>query len=173
MSTRSVLFAGVLAVVAVALSGCGYSIRPPYDANIHTVYVPMFESDLYRRGLEQELTEAVIKQIEQTTPYKVVRSEEADTVLKGRIRALDKRVRVQTPQDEPRLIQTTAIVELEWRDLRTGRVLSSGQVGLPDGFQLRGSADYAPELGQTMATARHQMVQNLARQIVALMEEPW
>jgi len=133
----------------------------------------MFRSELYRRGLEQELTEAVVKQIELTTPYKVVRSEEADTVLEGTIRALDKRVRVETPEDEPRLIQTNLIIDVQWRDLRTGKVLSSGQVTLPDGFRIRDSADYAPELGQSMATARFQMTQRLAKQIVALMEEPW
>ena len=161
------------ATLALVIAGCGYSTRPPYDMNIRTVYVPMFESEVFRRGIEQELTEAVIKQIELTTPYKVVRSEQADTVLKGTIRAVTKRLRVDTPEDEPRLIQANLIVDVEWRDLRTGKVLSSGQVPVPDGFRIRGAADYAPELGQTMATARHQLAQRLAQQIVALMEEPW
>ncbi len=49
------------------LSGCAAyhignsSLFPP---DIHTVYVPMFESDSFRRDLGERLTEAVCKEIE-------------------------------------------------------------------------------------------------------------
>ena len=40
--------------------------------DVSTVYVPMIESGSYRRDLGERLTEAVAKQIELKTPYKVV-----------------------------------------------------------------------------------------------------
>jgi hypothetical protein len=38
---------------------------------------------------------------------------------------------------------------------------------------LLGSTSFAPEPGQSMATATQDTVNNLARQIVGLMEVPW
>src|SRR4051794_5653984 len=89
-----------LAVAAwlTMLTGCaGYragaaSLYPP---DIHTIYVPIFESDSFRRNLGERLIEAVIKQIEATTPYKVVNTPQADSVLTGRILGDTKRVTVE------------------------------------------------------------------------------
>ena len=66
-----------LALAAAALSGCessghftvlGYTTRPNYDTCIHTVYVPTFSSqvmiDSTRRTLHEDLTKAVIREIE-------------------------------------------------------------------------------------------------------------
>ena len=68
--------------------GCaGYQIgnQSLYPLEIHTVYVPMFQSNSFRRNLGERLTEAVVKEIEKRTPYKVVSDPNADSVLTGRI----------------------------------------------------------------------------------------
>ena len=70
------------------LSGCaGYQIgnQSLYPPDIHTVYVPMFESKSFRRDLGERLTEAVAKEIELKTPFKVVNDPNADSVLTGRL----------------------------------------------------------------------------------------
>src|SRR5436190_23661824 len=68
-----------------------YTTRPNYDTSIHTVRVPIFENVTMRRGLEFDLTRAVIREIEAKTPYKVVSAGcAADTELKGRIVTLNK-----------------------------------------------------------------------------------
>jgi len=160
------------ATLASALAGCGYSTRPMHPCNIQTVYIPMFQSKVFRRGLEFQLTEAVAKEIELKTPYKVVRSENADTTLKGEIRSVRKRVIIQTPEDEPRELETAVVVHVEWRDNRTGELLcNTDSEGVP--FLVRANSEYAPELGQTTATAIQETVNKLAVQIVAMMEEPW
>src|SRR5262245_15270336 len=78
-----------------ALSGCasggnfslfGYTTAPLYDDAIRTVYVPIFENVSFRRGLEFDLTRAVVREIEAKTPFKVVNCrEQADTELHGKI----------------------------------------------------------------------------------------
>jgi len=55
--------------------------RTLYPPDIHTVYVPIIESNSYRRQLGEWLTEAVAKEIENVTPFKVVNTPEADSVL--------------------------------------------------------------------------------------------
>ena len=52
-----------------------------YAPDVATVYVPMIESDSYRRDLGERLTEAVVKEIELKTPYKVVSTPDADSIL--------------------------------------------------------------------------------------------
>src|SRR5215471_14643559 len=77
--------------LAAATAGCGYSIRPPYDTNIRTVYVPVFRSLSFRRDIQLQMTELVIKEIEKRTPFKVVgKPDEADTILEGMINYAEK-----------------------------------------------------------------------------------
>ena len=160
------------ATFATALAGCGYTTRPMYPCTIQTVYVPMFDTKVFRRGLEFQLTEAVCKELEQKTPYKIVRVDNADTTLKGEIKSVRKRVLIQTPEDEPRALETALAVDVELRDNRTGALLCNGQTpGVP--FVVRSDSTFAPELGQTTATAIKDMIDKLAVQIVAMMEEPW
>ena len=45
---------------------------------INTVSVPIFENDTYRRGLEYQLTEAVQKEIQTRTPYRLARGTDAE-----------------------------------------------------------------------------------------------
>ena len=77
---------------AISICGCqGYKLGSLdlYRPDIRTVYVPMIQSDSYRKGLGEQLTEAVVKEIEAKTPYKVVGREKADTILE--VRLVDER----------------------------------------------------------------------------------
>ena len=143
-----------------------------YPVTIQTVYVPMFDTKVFRRGLEFQLTEAVCKELEKKTPYKIVRCDNADTTLKGEIKSVRKRVLFQTPENEARELEMALAVDVEWRDNRTGALLCNGQTpGVP--FVVRADSTFAPELGQTTATSIQQMIDKLAVQVVAMMEEPW
>ena len=96
--------------------GCaGYQIgtRTLYRPDIRTVYVPMFESDSLRRNLGERLTEAVVREIELKTPYKVVHRADADSILAARIISDTKRVVAEDVNDIPRDIETDLIVQVE------------------------------------------------------------
>jgi hypothetical protein len=155
--------------------GCGYSLRPMYPAQVRTVHVPMAKSNDFRRGLEFRLTESIVKEIEEKTPYKVVDRDRADTVLEARILGLGKRVRNETPTDEPRELQLNLVVEVTWHDLRNGLLLRGPEeIALPPTLQrVARTADMVPEIGETFATASQEAIDDLAEQIVAMMEEPW
>src|SRR5207248_2899193 len=64
-----------------------------------------------------------IRQIEMITPYKVVQ-EGADTELRGTIVAFTKQPLNYNQFNTPREVETALTVELIWRDLRTGKILS-------------------------------------------------
>jgi hypothetical protein len=138
------------------------------------VHVPVFESESFRRGLGELLTEAVVKEIERRTPYKVVGPYEADSVLRGRLVADAKNVLGENKYDDPRILQTTLQVEITWTDNAGGAVLGTATV--PVGAlaaQITEPEAFIPEAGQSISTAHLEAVRDLARQIVNQMEAWW
>ena len=153
----------------LTLAGCSaYRVGTSslYPPDIQTVYVPMFESDSFRRYLGERLTEAVIKEIELQTPYKVVGSPQADSVLTGRIINEAKRVIVENRFDEPRNIEYNIAVQISWVDrknktghlgefeLLSGRLLRSVEVQNGERYHPGGLAKHGDSLWLPVAEYR-------------------
>src|SRR3954470_5944977 len=66
-------------------STSGYQWRSLYREDVRTVAVPIFTNKTFRRGVEFQLTGAIVRQLEAKSPYKVVPKERADTILEGEI----------------------------------------------------------------------------------------
>lgn len=186
MSAEATLYVRRWLMLAVALglgsllalmAGCaGYRVGAAslYPPDIHTVYVPVFESDSFRRYLGERLTEAVVKEIELKTPYKVVDSPQADSILYGRIVNDTKRVIVENRFDQPRETEVNMVVQVGWVDRKGDLVGTQTSVPLPPAMaEIGQSGMLVPEFGQSVATAQQESIQRLAEQIVALMEMPW
>lgn len=159
----------VLAAAALCLgsTGCGYSMRQPYPQHIKTVYVEMFQSREFRRGLEFTLTEALQKRILQDTPYKIADKSTADTMISGEV----LEVRQGTLGREfntgyPRQLQATFIIRFQWKDLRNGQIL----VDRPRFIQ---SVEYAPPTGVTFDNAADLGLDQLAERVVEQMMSSW
>jgi hypothetical protein len=163
--------------VLLAVPGCiGYRVGNAslYAPDVHTVYVPVFESESFRRNLGERLTEAVVKQIEANTPYKVVGSPQADSVLSGRIVAEGKHVIVEDRFDQPREVESRMVVQVRWVDRRGDLIGQEMATPVPsDILELTAHGTFVPEFGQSGATAQQDALNRLARQIVAQMEVPW
>lgn len=156
------------------LTGCGYMVGSPYRQDVRTVHVPIFKNETFRRGYELQLTEAVQKQIQQQTSYRLAGAGYADTELTGRIVSIDKRVTNQTRFDDPRGLELAMAVEVRWTDRRTGQVLAQQQIPLDvQTAHVIAQTTFSPEPGQSLATATQDLTNQLARQIVGLMEVPW
>jgi hypothetical protein len=116
----------------------GYTTRPNYDTRIKTIRVPIFQNKTFIRGVEFDLTKAVIREIEQKTPYKVVGPNcNADTELTGTITTFTKGLLNVNQINEVREAETTLACEVVWRDLRTGEYLTKpirrpGQPRVPE-----------------------------------------
>ncbi|HVW02632.1 MAG TPA: LPS assembly lipoprotein LptE [Planctomycetaceae bacterium] len=172
---RAALCAVVAAVAAAGLSGCGYTLGNAYQSEIRSVCVPIFESKQFRRDVEFQLTEAVQTQIKERTPFRLVKEEDgADTKLIGRILDVRKSVLGTNRYDDARQLGITFVVEVTWEDLRSGEVLAQRSVDLPAAVvQFTSNSDFAPEIGQSLATAYQQAIKDMATQIVDMMEKPW
>jgi hypothetical protein len=178
IASRFVRTVSTLLVAAFAAgTGCArYQVgtHSLYSCDIRTVYVPVFESNSFRRGLGERLTEAVQKEIENRTPYKVVGDPNADSILTGRILTEAKGVSVEVPTDEPRELQYYFTLQLEWKDKDGVELQPSQPVAMPRNLvTVFNNNSFYPELGQSITTVEQEAINQLARQIVGFMEKPW
>jgi len=145
----------------------GYHWGLKYPEGIHTVAVPIFSSKDFHRGVEFDVTGALIKQIEAFTPYKVVDRDRADTILEGEIvsimpYALSNSAQTNTPQE----MEYQLTVNFTWKVIRTGRVLVHRT-------NYRQVTVYYPTLGEADYVGSQTAAQSLAASIVHEMESPW
>lgn len=163
-----------LLLALLAAPGCGYMLGSAYQAEIRSVHVPTFTSNAFRRGIEFQLTEAVQREIKKRTPFRLAKEPQADTRLTGHIVEVKKDVLGESGFDDPRELQLRLAVEVTWEDLRSGRILSRQVIPLePEVVHLISQAEFAPEVGQSLATGTSQAVDRMARRIVDMMEAPW
>jgi hypothetical protein len=128
-----------LAALAPLAAGCkgGFSVfgyragaDALYDPNIRTVYVPLFNNRSFQtspyRGFEVDVTQAVIREIGKTTPFRVTSEfEKADTELLGNVAQITTTILNRNQQNLTREAEITVFVDVVWRDLRDGKVLSN------------------------------------------------
>jgi hypothetical protein len=177
-SVRCGILIATLALLGTGCVGYRFGNNTLYAPNVRTIYVPVFQSDSFRTtpgvDLGERLTEAVCKEIEKRTPFKVVGSAEgADSVLTGRIVADTKRMVVESPTDQSRQVEMNIQALVTWAD-RGGAVLATGAVPVPAAsVDVGQAAMLVPEYGRSVVSTQQEGIQRMARQIVGLMEEPW
>ena len=163
--------------ILLFLPGCaGYQIgqRSLYRPDIRTIHVPVVYSDSFRRHLGERLTEAIVKEIELKTTYKVVDADSADSVLSVRLASDSKRILAENRFDEPRDIETDLFAQISWVDRRGDLIMSHDDVpAAPLLLNIGQSANFVPEGGQSLATAQQETIQRMAEQIVGQMELAW
>jgi len=141
-----VLIAAVVALAAVI--GCqggpptilGYRLGGAalYDTNIKTVYVPVSYNRAFQttpnRGIEVDVTRAVVREIGAKTPFKVVSDPAAaDTELLMNVVDISKTILNRNQQNLTREAEVVVTVDVLWRDLRDGTILSAPRKGRTPG----------------------------------------
>src|SRR5207249_271288 len=141
---------GCLALVGC--SGCGYQTCGLYRENIRTVYIDMFQSKEFRRGIEFQLTEALRKQIDRSTPYRNAPRVRADTILSGEVLEWQEGTLGRDPYtDLPRETAGTLVIRFRWQDMRTGKLLV-------DQPRFVTTVEYVRPVGETIFHAREEAV---------------
>jgi hypothetical protein len=159
---------------ASAVAGCGYTLGTPMVQGVRTVHVPVFKSESFRRNLDYLLTEAVQKEIRTRGGYRLDDADTADTILRGRIIEIRKTPLSENRLDDPRELQLMVGAEVTWIDRRSGRVLQQQTFPVgPELTQQASNVSFAPEVGQSLATAQQESATRLALKIVDLLEAPW
>lgn len=220
IGSRRLFLRFVASAPFAVLAGCrgttpsifGYQLGAAalYDQDITSVYVPVFSNRALQttpyRGLEVDITDALVREIGRTTTFKVVSDpSRADTELIGNVVQIQKQILNRTQQNTVRDGDVIVTVDVVWRDLRSGEILSSprrprlpGMPPLPsDGTaipfdptippqaptvperqaivpaRIVAIGRFVPELGETNASAVRRIQDQVAVQIVSMMEKKW
>ncbi len=162
----------VFPVLFLFICGCGYSLRPPYNETVKTIYLPMIKpGNRFRQDLNIRLTQMLRQEITTRTPYKVVGNpEEADVTLEGVVLFDNKNVMVENPYNLPRHILATLSVNVRLVDNRLG--LEKRETLYPES-RVSESAIFDPEIGEPAVVGFEKVMEKLVRDIVNMLEEPW
>lgn len=147
----------------------GWSMAWTHPDRFRSISVPMFENQTYFRGLETELTRALVVELEASTPYKVTGPGTADTLLRGKIRSAELiplSKGLETGLSDEMLFK--ASIDFEWIDLATGEPIVSRE-------DFAASALFIPSrpAQETIDLGRFGVVQQLATDLVDAMREDW
>jgi hypothetical protein len=165
------------AVGMIATGGCAaYQFGPQtmFRSDVRTIYVPIARNETFRHDLGVRLTESVIRQIQERTPYLVTGDPTADSVLTCRFTSETKRVLTETETDEVRALDMVVAVDASWVN-RQGRVLMENRL-LPDGnlaLYFSQGTRVVPEAGQSIESELQDAIDDLAERIVSQMELRW
>lgn len=167
--------------LALAAAGCGYHQSNDYNdkpqrgyvwhslyrEDIRTVAVPIFTNKDFHRGIEFQLTKALVNQIELQTPYKVVDRAKADTILEGEITTVrNNYLSLDRDTELPQEQMLTVTVNFVWKDLRTGKILV-------DRKDFQQSTTYYPTLGESSYLGAQSNAEKLALAIVQQLQADW
>jgi hypothetical protein len=155
-----------LILIFAFISGCGYSTKSLISRKINSIYIPVFENNTFRRGLEFELTKAVKDEIMSKTNLRIVQKDNADTILTGKILKVTEGILTQDITDNIVESRLTIYVNIKLEDRRTGRVLISES-------NLKNSAEFIVKRGETIDSAAEEGLLALAKVIVYHLEDKW
>ncbi len=167
----------MVASLLCLLSGCAlYQYGPSslYRPDIRTVHVPIIRNNTFRHDLGVRLTEAVVKEIENRTPFKVAGDPNADSTLFVTLVSETKSVLTETASDDPRALDAVISAQADWVT-RGGEKLLQNTVAPGQGVAISFGQDsrFVPEAGQSADTAYQVAIEKMAQRIVSQMEMRW
>jgi hypothetical protein len=111
------------ALILALLVSCGYKAGSLLPDHIKKIYIPTFENETTRYGIEQDLTTLVTEAFTNDNRLSVVSEGEADAMLRGVIIGYEKGAltfdRAQTVDE----FKIEITVSVEFEDLHEGKVL--------------------------------------------------
>jgi hypothetical protein len=168
------LFALLLLAVTAGCASYRVGYQSLYRPDVRTVFVPVFESESLRPHLGERLTEAVIREIQTRTPYKVVATPDADSTLSGTIIRDSKRVSARNRYNDARGIDLELAAEARWVNSRGDVLMQTTAIPFaPLGVSTVADSHFIPEAGQSLSAAQQDAIERIAREIVGQMEVWW
>ena len=165
----------IVTLASAVLAGCaadptkGWSTASVWSDDIRTVSVGVFANATPNSGFEFEFADALIKEIEARTPYKVTAPGRADTIVTGRIQRVEhtqlSKSRVTGLSEE---VTVSVTIDLSWTDLRTGETLLELESFTANSLFVPSNPTQEPiELGE------FGVAQRLAHDVVTEMQTDW
>jgi len=162
-------------MVCISCTSCeidptvGYSSSSLYPKQYQSIAIPIFQNSTMTRDVEFMLTDAIIKEIQVRSPYRVVDKHVAETLLTGTITSMNLRTlsRSQTTGLDNEVL-FKVVIDFEWYDQVNGNRI----VGRKN---FASSAVFIPSRpsSEPLEIGQFAVVQQLASDIVDQMQASW
>jgi len=162
-------------MVCISCTSCeidptvGYSSSSLYPKQYQSIAIPIFQNSTMTRDVEFMLTDAIIKEIQVRSPYRVVDKHVAETLLTGTITSMKlstlSRSRTTGLDNE---VLFKVVIDFEWYDQVNGNRI----VGRKN---FASSAVFIPSRpsSEPLEIGQFAVVQQLASDIVDQMQASW
>ena len=154
-----------LLALACALAGCGYSFHGTLPDHIKTVAVPIFVNRTQQPAVESVITRAIVDAFATNGRLRVVRAEDADSILEGEVIGYSVGPIAVDPSLTVQQYRLGVTLTLRMRDLRRNEVLFQQSFSEQADFRVAGS------VAQTIsveAGALQQAANEIGRSVVSL-----
>jgi Lipopolysaccharide-assembly len=157
-------------LVMAACSGAkGFRAGTTLPSKYRSIAVPIFQNATYDRQVGYQLTEALQKQVQQSSAYAITSEGAADTVLRGKVTKVDiRQISQSLGTGLTEELGVTVTIDWEWVDMRTGRPIVAR-----NGFSSSGVVVASRPQAEPLDLARYQAIQRLAEDVVANMQADW
>ena len=162
-------------MVCISCASCetdptvGYSSSSLYPKQYQSIAIPIFQNSTMTRDVEFMLTDAIIKEIQVRSPYRVVDKHVAETILTGTITSmkLSTLSRSQTTGLDNEVL-FKVVIDFEWYDQVNGNRI----VGRKN---FASSAVFIPSRpsSEPLEIGQFAVVQQLASDIIDQMQASW
>lgn len=140
--------------------------NPSDNPEIRTIRVPAIDLGDRRRVLGEWLTEAVIKEIENVTPFKVSQAPDADSVLTCTLETAAQQSDLESPNKNLGE-KTDGVLKVRWTDEQGAELRPAILLPLPT---IAAAPDVLPATRQSLSADDQRRIHTLARQIVDFLE---
>ncbi len=164
-------FAGLIPVLLFTACA-GYrlgSVKPKHLHEVTTIAIPTFKNETLHPQTSVMVTNAVIKRFQQDGTYRIAHSRNADAILKGTLRTVEREQLRSSPTDQ---LDTTELgvtlqVRYELIDRSSGAILDRGDVSGDTAIFLDPNFQLSERQAVPVAAAR------MADQLVSRLSEGW
>jgi hypothetical protein len=158
-----------LGLLALALAGCGYSMRGNLPDHIQTVAVPVFTNRTAEPAVENFLTSAVVEAFSTNGRLRVVGPENADSLLEGEVIGYALESIAFDRQANVRQYRLVVTMNLRFRDLRRNTILYEQQ-GLREKADFQVAGAVSQTISREEGAVRSAAI-DIARSIVSMTVE--
>lgn len=161
----------LLFVTSLLTSGCaGYHVGPVTKRNFNTIAVPMFHNDTLRPQLEAQISNAVIRRLQEDGSLRLKSESSADAILNGTVVRYQRTAlrSLRSDTNVPREYEIAITVRVEARDRRTGEIVLKST-------EVEGKSDVF--IGEDQQSAEEQalplVADDIAKRVAGLLVESW
>ncbi len=157
----------IVFLIPIVLAGCGYTTSTIKDAGISSVYVPMFKNKTYEHDIHVTVTDAVINELILDGNLRLLKQEEADTILEGKVTEYKTEPLGYDKNNDVEQYRVIVTAQVVFRNLNKNEIICAQTI--------KGSTSYytSGRLGMSEKAATDKAIENLARNIVSEVINFW